>query len=181
MSSVNFCTVDFGGVFFNSFYCVPCVLLGTLVLRSTKFIFCVKAALLAKRACVACFTSWFSEQYIMSTHASRKLRCVGNTLVQATQRVGSINFWSFTVAWTAGGGGVPPPPPRFNFFLPQPTYLKVISAIMPLNKSTTYHAPPPHPGFNFFAPTYIPQSDQHDEAVILSHICWVPYRPPLPP
>ena len=84
VGSVNFCTVDFGGAFFNSFYCVPCVLPDTLVLRSTKFIFCVKAALLAKRAFVVCFTSWFSEKYIMSTHASRKLRRVSNTLVQAT-------------------------------------------------------------------------------------------------
>ena len=48
VGSVNFCTVDFGGVFFNSFYCVPCVLPDTSVLRCTKFIFCVKAALLAK-------------------------------------------------------------------------------------------------------------------------------------
>ena len=55
------CTVDFGGMFFSSFYCVPCGLPNTLVLTSTKFIFCVKAALLAKRAYVACFTSWFSE------------------------------------------------------------------------------------------------------------------------
>ena len=54
VGSVNFCTVDFGHVFFNSFYCVPCVLLDTLVLRSTKLIFCVKAALLAKWAFVAC-------------------------------------------------------------------------------------------------------------------------------
>ena len=58
---VNFCTVDFGGATFNSLYCVQCVLPGTLVLRSTKCIFCVKGALLAKRAFVACFTSWFSE------------------------------------------------------------------------------------------------------------------------
>ena len=36
---VNFCTIDFGGAFFISFYGVPCVLPGTLVLRSTKFIF----------------------------------------------------------------------------------------------------------------------------------------------
>ena len=61
VGSVNFCTVDFGGVFFSSFYCVPCVLPDTLVLRSRKFTFCVKAALLAKRALVACFTHWFSE------------------------------------------------------------------------------------------------------------------------
>ena len=49
VGSVNFCTVDFGSVFFNSFYRVPCVLPDTLVLRCTLFIFCVKAALLAKR------------------------------------------------------------------------------------------------------------------------------------
>ena len=51
--------VDFGCAFFNSFYCVPCVLPDNWVLRSTEFIFCVKAALLAKRAFVAWFTSWF--------------------------------------------------------------------------------------------------------------------------
>ena len=59
VGSVIFCTVDFGSVFFNSFYCVPCVLRGTLVLRCTMFIFCVKAV--AKRAFVACFASRFSE------------------------------------------------------------------------------------------------------------------------
>ena len=61
VGSVKFCTVNFGGVFFNSFYCVPCVLLDTLVLRCTMFMFCVKAALLAKRAFLAWFASWFSE------------------------------------------------------------------------------------------------------------------------
>ena len=61
VGSVNFCTVDFGGAFFNLFYDVPCVLRDTLVLRCTMFIFCVKAVLLAKRAFVACFASWFSE------------------------------------------------------------------------------------------------------------------------
>ena len=30
--------------------------------------------------------------------------CVSNTLVQATLGVCSVNFWSFTVAWTRGGG-----------------------------------------------------------------------------
>ena len=47
-------------------------------------IFCVKAALLAKGAFVACFASWFSEQYIMSTRVSRKVRRGSNPLVQAT-------------------------------------------------------------------------------------------------
>ena len=61
IGSVNFCTIDFGGAFFNSFYCVAWVLSDTLVLRCTKFIFCVEAPLLAKRAFVACFASWFSE------------------------------------------------------------------------------------------------------------------------
>ena len=61
VGSVNSCTVDFGDVLFNSFYCVPCVLPDTLVLRCTMFTFCVKAALLPKRAFVACFASWFSE------------------------------------------------------------------------------------------------------------------------
>ena len=101
VGSVNFCTVDFGGAFFNWSYCVPCVLPDTLVLTCMIFIFCVRAALLAKRAFVACFTSWFS----LSTRVSRKLRRVSNTLVQATLGVGSVNFWSFTVAWTRGGGG----------------------------------------------------------------------------
>ena len=50
---------------------------------------------------------------------------------------------------------------------------------MPLNKSTTYH-PPPHVSI-FFASTNIPQSDQRDEAVILSHICWGPGAPTHPP
>ena len=61
VGSVNFGTVGFGGDFFNSFYQVPCVLPDTLVLRCTIFILCVKAALLANRAFVACFASWFSE------------------------------------------------------------------------------------------------------------------------
>ena len=90
VGSVDFCTVDFGGAFFNWFYCVPCVLPDTLVLRSMKFIFCVKAALLAKRA----FVSWFSEWYIMPTRVSRKVRRISNT----------VHFWSFTVAWTTWGG-----------------------------------------------------------------------------
>mmetsp|Transcript_61657 Transcript_61657/g.102341 ORF Transcript_61657/g.102341 Transcript_61657/m.102341 type:complete len:110 (+) Transcript_61657:138-467(+) len=47
VGSVNFCTVVFGGVFFNSFYCLPCVLPDILVSRCTKFIFCVKAAVKA--------------------------------------------------------------------------------------------------------------------------------------
>ena len=55
----QFCTVVFGGAFFDSFYCVPCALSDTLGLRCTKFIFCVKAALLAKRAFVVCFASWY--------------------------------------------------------------------------------------------------------------------------
>ena len=111
VGSLDFCTVDFGGAFFNWFYCVPCVLPDTLVLRSTKFIFCVRAALLAKRAFVACFTSWFSEKYIMSTRVSTKLRSVSNTLVQATLGVGTVNFWSFTAAWT---GGIPFPSSQLN-------------------------------------------------------------------
>ena len=57
-------------VFFNSFCCVPCVLPDTLVLGCTLFIFCVKAALWAKRA-AACdkveisgnFDRWMSQQY----------------------------------------------------------------------------------------------------------------------
>ena len=63
VGSVNFCTVDFGDAFFNSFYCVPCVLPDTLELRCTMVIFCVKAALalLAKRALFACFASWISK------------------------------------------------------------------------------------------------------------------------
>ena len=69
VGSVNFCTIDFGGAFFNSFYCVPRVLPITLVLRCTLFIFCAKAALLAKRA-AACdrveisdnFDKWMSQQ-----------------------------------------------------------------------------------------------------------------------
>ena len=48
---------------------------------------------------VACFTS-----YIMSVSVSRKLRRASNTLAQATQGVGSVNFWPCNVAWTRGGG-----------------------------------------------------------------------------
>ena len=69
VGSVTFCTIDFGGVFFNSFYCVPHVLANALVLRCTLFIFCAKVALLAKRA-AACeieisdnFDRWMSHQY----------------------------------------------------------------------------------------------------------------------
>ena len=54
----QFFTVDFGGAFFNLFHCVPCALPDTLVLRYMMFIFCVKVALLAKRAFVACSASW---------------------------------------------------------------------------------------------------------------------------
>ena len=61
VGSVNFCTVDFGGAFFKSFYRVPCVPPDALGLRCTMFMFCVKAALLAKRTVVACFASWLSE------------------------------------------------------------------------------------------------------------------------
>ena len=46
------------------------------------FIFCVKAALLAKRAFVACFASWFSEWYTMRARVNKgeggKLSCVGS-------------------------------------------------------------------------------------------------------
>ena len=45
-----------------------------------------------------------SEQCIMSTRVSRKLWRSSSSLVQATLAVGSVNFWSFTVAWTRGGG-----------------------------------------------------------------------------
>ena len=55
----QFRSVDFGGVFFNLFYCLPCVLRDTLVFGKKKVD--DKAALLAKRAFVACLTSWFSE------------------------------------------------------------------------------------------------------------------------
>ena len=61
VGSVNFSTVDFGGAFFNSLYCVPCVFPDTLGLRCTMFMFCVKAALLVKRPFAAYFTPWFSE------------------------------------------------------------------------------------------------------------------------
>ena len=61
VGSVNFCTVDFGGAFFNSLYCVPCVLPEALVLRCMMYIFIVKATLLAERAFGACFASWVSE------------------------------------------------------------------------------------------------------------------------
>ena len=70
VGSVNFCTVDFGGAFFNSFYCVPCVLPNTLVLRCTLFVFRVKAALVANRS-AAChkveirgnFDRWMLQRY----------------------------------------------------------------------------------------------------------------------
>ena len=68
VGSVNFCTVDFGGVFFNSFHCVPCMLPDTLVLRYLMFIFCVKAALLANRAFVACFASWYIVIVLVTVH-----------------------------------------------------------------------------------------------------------------
>ena len=51
-------------MFFNTFCCVQCMLPDTLVLRCMMFIFCVKAAVLAKRAFVACFAS-LSEYYTM--------------------------------------------------------------------------------------------------------------------
>ena len=61
VGSVNFCTTDIGGAFFNLSHCVPCVLPHTLVLRCMMFIYSVKDALLAKRAFVGCFAPWFSE------------------------------------------------------------------------------------------------------------------------
>ena len=39
----------------------------------------------------------------ISTPVSRNLWRVSNTLVQATLGVGSVDFWSFTVAWKRGG------------------------------------------------------------------------------
>ena len=42
----------------------------------------------------------------MSTRVSRKLQHISNAPVQATPGVGSVNFWSFTVACTRGGGGL---------------------------------------------------------------------------
>ena len=60
VGSVNFCTIDFGGAFFNSLYCALCAMCAdTLVLRCAMFTCRVKAALLAKRAFVAWFASWF--------------------------------------------------------------------------------------------------------------------------
>ena len=48
----------------------------------------------------------------MSARVSRKLRSVSNALVQATLGVGSVNFWSFTVAWRRGGGATPAGTPK---------------------------------------------------------------------
>ena len=44
-----------------------------------------------------------------------------------------------------------------------------------------YHLPCPPPCCKNFLPTYMPQNDQHDEAVILIHTCCGPGAPPLPP
>ena len=50
-----------------------------------------------------------------------------------------------------------------------------------------YHLPCPPPLLqNFFIPTYVPQNDQRDRAVILRHLYWAPGaspsgRPPDPP
>ena len=38
-------------------------------------------------------------------HVPCTVQRVSNTLVSATLGVGSVNFWSFTVAWTKGPGG----------------------------------------------------------------------------
>ena len=62
VDSVNFCAFDFGAAFFNSFCCVPGVLLVTLGVRCTLFIFCAKAALLAKRT-AACDMAEISDTF----------------------------------------------------------------------------------------------------------------------
>ena len=105
VGSVNYCTVDFGGALFHSFHRVPCVPPDPLVLRCTLFMFCVKAALLAKRAFVVCFASWFSEQYTMSTRVSRKLQCVSHTLVQTTLRRWCRQCLVIYRCLDKGGGG----------------------------------------------------------------------------
>ena len=105
VGSVIFCTVDFGGMFFNSFGFVPSAPWYLGFEMHKVHILCQG---IAKRAFVACFASWFSEQYIMSTRVSRKLRRGSNIVVQATLGIGSVDFWSFTVAWTGAGGGYSP-------------------------------------------------------------------------
>ena len=59
VSSVNFCTVDFGGAFFNWSYCVLCVLSNTFEMHDV--IFCVKEADYGLVTLVAHFAPWFSE------------------------------------------------------------------------------------------------------------------------
>ena len=66
------------------------------------FIFCVKEADWGMMALVTCFAPG------ISVYVPRRVPCtvyhVSNTLVEATKGVGSVNFWSFTVARTRGGG-----------------------------------------------------------------------------
>ena len=66
VASVNFCTLDFGSVFFNWSYSVLCVLSDSLALRYMMFIFCVTEADFGMMAWVAFFAPWFSEWYTMS-------------------------------------------------------------------------------------------------------------------
>ena len=95
-----FCTVDFGGAFFYSLYGVPCLLLNTVVLRCTTFIFCVKAAVLAKRAFLACVASWFGIVHrvwdkptlalvLHAVHWCRKSRCCHSSLSQRCRLFGN--------------------------------------------------------------------------------------------
>ena len=50
----------------------------------------------------------FRIEHHVFPHVPCTVDRVSNTLGQATPGVDSVNFWSFTVAWTWGGGEDPP-------------------------------------------------------------------------
>ena len=95
VGSVHFRTVDFGGAFFNGPNCVSCVLRDTHVLRWPAFIFCVKEADWGVMACVACSApSFFGIVRHVFPRVPRTAQRVSNAVVEATEGVGSVSFWS---------------------------------------------------------------------------------------
>ena len=84
---------------------VPCVLPDALGLRCTMFLFCVKAALVAKRAFVACFASWVAEYRGANYLAQYKIDMDKFRTPTAYQIFPSILRMRVHQAWAAGGVG----------------------------------------------------------------------------
>ena len=106
--SVKFCTVGFCGAFFNSFHCVPRVLPDTLVLRYMMFMFCVEAALLAKRAFVACFASWYIVMVLVVVHhvLDKAQSTVHGPLVQEVAVLSLVPLPGVQIIWQSSMSGM---------------------------------------------------------------------------